>query len=138
MCWEGAVLLPGSIYPECRDCPGVGEDAPGLCIAMSLNSEMNTCPEECSYSELIKVNEISVLKSILKMSNLKSKLQKNMEVIKPFVYLFLICKANTVKVQNGWEKFISTSVLRDGNFKMKSSYYIENIFLHFLIKKYVR
>ena len=62
MCWEGAVLLPGSIYPECRNCPGVGEDAPGLCIAVSLNSEMNTCLEECSYSELIEVNEISVLK----------------------------------------------------------------------------
>lgn len=41
-------------------------------------------------------------------------------------------------VKHGWEKFISTSGLRDGNVKMKSSYYIENIFFHFLIKKYVR
>lgn len=62
MCWEAAVPLPGRVYPECGDCPGVGEDVPGPCIAMSLNSVMNTCPEECSYSELIKVNEISVLK----------------------------------------------------------------------------
>ena len=74
----------------------------------------------------------------LKDVKFKKQIAKEHGSYKTICVPFLICKANTVKVQNGWEKFISTSGLRDGNFKMKSSYYIENIFLHFLIKKYVR